>query len=123
MGANYVQISVIFNLWIQGAILTLSGLMPFCAQLVAMIEHPSWIGMLLLIVMGAYAVLYCLGYYSLLKHYGKNYYNAYNLCVQDLQYIAKRWRMSYWSVNILIFIIFWIILIAINVFLTIFILP
>ena len=40
-GMTYKQISVVFNLWVQGAVLMLSGLAPAAAGIYKLAAHPS----------------------------------------------------------------------------------
>ena len=46
-GLTYKQISVVFNLWVQGAVLALSGLAPFGIAVYKMMESFStwWLGL------------------------------------------------------------------------------
>ena len=39
-GLTYKQISVVFNLWVQGAVLTLSGMAPFGIAVYKMMDSP-----------------------------------------------------------------------------------
>lgn len=126
---TYKQISVIFNLWIQGGALVISALLPFVVY-VAMccVPHggdisgwsPVVVWILFFILLG-YALMYLWFYVLMLRHYGKSFDWAFDKCVSDLQRIAHVWHCSYQCVNIVIFVGFFSILIGVNLTLTTFI--
>ena len=105
---TYKQISVVFNLYLQGAVLAVSG----CLPLIALIRNPQSHATLIAL---AYAALYVAGFVWLLWHYGGPMDIAFDRCVDDLIYVAHRWRMSYNAVNIIIFVIFWLALTIFNI--------
>ena len=51
----------------------------------------------------------------MLKHYHLPYDAAFDLCVEDLEWVAKRWHTTYQMVNLLIFVLFYLILLGLNV--------
>lgn len=55
VGLTYKQISVVFNLWVQGAVLALSGLAPFGVIVYKLLESFS-AGWLLLSIVFAFMV-------------------------------------------------------------------
>ena len=109
---SYIEISVIFNLWIQGGLLTLSSFVPISVLLYTgnYKEYP-----ILAIVLSLYALLYTVLFILLIVHYRLPYERAFYQCVDDLQNIARKWHMSYQVVNILIFIVAFLILLATNI--------
>jgi len=109
---TYIEISVIFNLWIQGGLLTLSSFVPLSVLLYtgSYKTHP-----LLTVFLMLYALLYVVLFIMMLVHYKLPFDRAFYLCVDDLQRIAKRWRMTYQVVNILIFIVAYLALLFANV--------
>lgn len=114
-GLTYKQISVVFNLWVQGAVLTLSGLAPLGACVYKMCESFS-IGLLVLTVfLALYGIAYVYAFIKMLKHYHLPYDAAFDLCVEDLEWVAKKWHTTYQMVNLLIFVLFYLILLGLNV--------
>ena len=68
-GLTYKQISVIFNLWIQGGVLVLSGCLPFVQSL--MCPSLAHEGMWWVVMLSAwcYAFMYLTGFVLMLRHY------------------------------------------------------
>ena len=115
LGLSYKQISVVFNLYLQGGLLALSGMMPLVAIVWNMLEHSNsiyWFVMLLTIF---YASIYVVGFIGLLQHYHLPMNYAFDLCVNDLECIASKWHISYHAVNLVIFIGWWLSLVGMNV--------
>ena len=117
-GFSYKEISVIFNLWIQGAVLMISGLLPSVAQTVAIINEPSLTNGMFLFFFLIYASIYVVGFIVLLKHYNLPYNDAFDLCVNDLLWIADKWHISYHAVNLVIFVLWWLSIVFVNIFLS-----
>ena len=115
---SYEKISVIFNLYIQGEILTLSGMLPLVASSSAMISEPSGWHFALCVVMFCYATLYIVMRYLLFKHYPPQWVPTFNLCVRDLQKLGKRLHISYVLLNLIILVVWWLAVIAVNVLLS-----
>ena len=116
-GLSYVQISVVFNLWIQGGVLVLSGCLPFVQSLVCpSLAHE---GMWWVVMLSAwcYAFMYLTGFVLMLRHYRLPFNRAFDRCVSDLQHIASIWHCSYYAVNIIIFVILFLLLIGFNILL------
>ena len=67
-GLTYKQISVVFNLWIQGAFLALSGLAPFGVAIFKVIESFSMEWLVLIIVLAIYSMVYVYGFIRMLQH-------------------------------------------------------
>ena len=93
-GLTYKQISVVFNLWVQGTVLALSGMAPFGIAVYKMMESFSMWWLALSAVLLIYGIAY--GY-------------------ADLQRLAKKWHTTYQMVNLLIFILFYLILLGLNI--------
>lgn len=109
---TYVEISVIFNLWIQGGVLVLSAALPFgiaCYRCLIGSLHLGWV-----MLTGISFAVQCAGFIWLLVHYGTNMTQAFDLCVDDLMFIAKMYHTTYYMVNILIFVLGWIAVFATN---------
>ena len=96
-GLTYKQISVVFNLWVQGAVLALSGMAPFGVAVYKMLESFS------------------IAFIKMLQHYHLPFNDAYYLCVRDLKWLARKWHTTYQMVNLLIFILFYLILLGLNI--------
>lgn len=116
LGLSYKHISVIFNLYLQGGLLALSGMMPLIAVIWNMLEHPSTMGLFVLLTAALYASIYVVGFVGLLRHYHLPMDDAFDLCVRDLEGIASKWRISYHAVNLVIFIGWWLALVGVNIF-------
>lgn len=111
---SYKQISVVFNLYLQGAILTFSGIMPLVA-IIWNIHKCSIEVVSLLLGCAIYFSIYVTAFISMLRHYHLPLEYAFDLCVKDLQWIASKWHISYYAVNIVIFILWWLSIIGMNV--------
>ena len=116
LGLTYKQISVIFNLYLQGGLLTLTGMMPLAAIIWKMTEYTGWSEWILLLAFLSYASIYIVAYVGLLKHYHLPMNDAFDLCVEDLRAISSKWGISYHAVNLIIFIWWWLALVGLNVF-------
>ena len=115
---TYIEISVIFNLWTQGALLTLSSFVPVLVLLCNddCKNHPYCT-----IFTIGYALLYVILFILLLVHYKLPFDKAFYLCVDDLQAIAEKTHLTYQIVNILIFIVGFLLIISANVVIALFI--
>ena len=114
-GLTYKQISVVFNLWVQGGLLTLSGLAPLMVDVFKMSESFSMGWLVLAIVLALYGFAYVYAFIKMLQHYRLPYDAAFDLCVDDLKRIAVKWHTTYEMVNLIIFIILYLILLCMNV--------
>ena len=114
-GLTYKQISVVFNLWVQGAILTLSGMVPFGIAVYKMMESFSIGWLALSTVLLIYGFAYVYAFIKMLQHYHLPFNAAFDLCVDDLQRLARKWHTTYQMVNLLIFILFYLILLGLNI--------
>ena len=116
-GLTYKQISVVFNLWVQGAVLALSGLTPAGVAIYKMWESFSVNWLLMTIILALYGMVYVYGFIRMLKHYHLPFDDAFDLCVEDLVWLAKKWNTTYQMVNIIIFVILYLILLGLNLYL------
>lgn len=116
-GLTYKQISVVFNLWVQGAVLTLSGLAPAVACVYKLAHGGSHLWMAGVISFMAYAAIYVYGFVRMLRHYHLPFEDAFDLCVEDLQVLSAKWHTTYEMVNLILFVLIFLVLIAINMFL------
>ena len=115
LGLTYKQISVVFNLWVQGFVLTLSGLAPLGIAVCKLLESFSMGWLLLTIIFAVYGVAYVYAFIKMLHHYHLPFNDAFDLCVVDLQQLARKWHTTYQMVNLLIFIVFYLILLGANI--------
>lgn len=123
LGLNYKQISVYFNLYLQGIIMVASGLLPLMASVYRFRADLTVINSMLVVCMLCYFSMYIIGGYCLIKHYSGDVERCFDTCVADLQKIADSWHMTYQMVNIIIFIIWWTTVVCVNLMLTIFVMP
>ena len=117
-GLTYRQISVVFNLWVQGFVLALSGLAPFGVAIYKMLASFSMGWIVLSIILLGYGVAYVYAFIKMLQHYHLPFDDAFDLCVDDLQWLAAKWHTTYQMVNLLIFILFYLILLGANIFMS-----
>ena len=113
-GLTYKQISVVFNLWVQGAVLMLSGLAPAAAAIykLASGSSPIWLAVAALLLV--YAAAHVYGFVRMLQHYHLPFDRAFDLCVKDLILWAKKWHTTYEMTNLIIFVLLFLILIGLN---------
>lgn len=112
-GLTYVEISVVFNLWVQGGLLVISALVPF---IVALVRYGNKTANLACVFLtGAFLIFYTVVLCWIFAHYGTSMKYAFDLCVNDLLHLAKVFHTSYYVVNIVIFIIGWLAAVGINV--------
>ena len=88
---------------------------PFGVVAYKLFESFSMSIFVLAIVSLLYGIIYVYAFIKMLQHYHLPFNSAFDLCVYDLQRIAKRWHTTYQVVNLLIFILFYLILIGLNV--------
>ena len=115
-GLTYKQISVVFNLWVQGVVLALSGLAPLGVAIYKMKESFSIGWLFLTILFGCYGIVYVYAFIKMLHHYRLPFNTAFDLCVDDLQSLARKWHTTYQMVNLLIFVLFYLLLMGLNIF-------
>lgn len=114
-GLTYKQISVVFNLWSQGTVLMLSGMAPLGIAVYKMMGAFSLWWLLLSAVLLIYGFAYVYAFIKMLQHYHLPFNAAFDLCVDDLQRLARKWNTTYQMVNLLIFILFYLILLGLNI--------
>ena len=113
-GLTYKQISVVFNLWVQGAVLALSSLAPFGVAIYKMTESFSMWWLAISIVLLIYGIAYVYAFIKMLYHYHLPFNDAFDLCVRDLKWYATSWHTTYYIANLLIFVLFYLILLGLN---------
>ena len=114
-GLTYKQISVVFNLWVQGAVLALSGLAPFGIAVYKMIESFSICWLVLSFILAFYGISYVFAFIKMLQHYHLPFNDAFDRCVSDLQKLARKWHTTYQIVNLIIFVCFFLLLLSLNI--------
>lgn len=116
-GLSYVQISVVFNLWIQGGVLLLSGWLPFVQSLMCRNQAQKGVWWIIMLFTLWYGLLYLMAFVLMLRHYRLPFNRAFDRCVCDLQHNASLWHCSYYAVNIIIFVIIYMLLLGLNILL------
>ena len=117
LGLSYRQISVYFNLYLQGGLLALSGFLPLIASIIQCCQDVNLPNILVILVFAAYASIYVVGLLWLMRHYSGNTDLVYDKCVSDLVVVSNYWHLSYHSVNLVIFVAWWLALVFTNVML------
>lgn len=109
---SYEQISVYFNLYLQGGIL-------ICSTLPALIvticrRNAKWI-----LVSVCNTCVYIVGFIGMMLHYHlpNDISYAFDKCVEDLVGLSQLCHLSYQQVNILIFVVIFLLLMIVNVML------
>ena len=114
---TYNQISVVFNLWLQGALLTFSGMAPAAAAVYKLCTSGSALWLAATVLLLAYAAVYIFGFIRMLRHYHLPFDDAFWLCVKDLEELAKKWHTTYEMVNLIIFVLLFLVLSGANIWL------
>jgi len=107
---TYKEISVIFNLWIQGTILLISGILPLLLLIITATYQP-----ILVILSGIILFSNLFLYIWMFVHYKGSMNKIFDQCVYDLQELAMKLHTTYYIVNIVIFIILWILAVSMNI--------
>ena len=111
---SYVEISVIFNLWVQGGLLAISAFIP----LIVLLSKGIFTHLILVVVFTIYALLFLTLYILMLVHYKLPFSRAFDSCVEDLQKISSKLHLTYQTVNIIIFVIAFLALLFFNIAIT-----
>ena len=112
---TYEQISVVFNLWLQGAVLVLSAILPAVLSVILLCSSFSLLRLLLVCPLVLYALIYVWAFHKMLSHYHLPFKRAFDRCVHDLQVLARKWHTTYQTVNLLIFVLAFLLLLALNI--------
>ena len=115
-GMTYKQISVVFNLWVQGAVLMLSGLAPAAAAIYKLATGGSLLWLAVAALLLVYAAVHVFGFVRMLQHYHLPFDRAFDLCVKDLLIWAKKLHTTYEMTNLIIFVLLFLVLIAVKSF-------
>ena len=113
-GLTYKQISVVFNLWLQGVVLVLSAILPLVMSVIRVCDGFTFPRLLLVIFLVFYDLVYICAFLRMLHHYHLPVNRAFDRCVHDLQVLARKWHTSYQVVNLLIFVIAFLFLFSLN---------
>ena len=71
--------------------------------------------LLLTIIFAVYGMAYVYAFIKMLQHYHLPFNDAFDLCVRDLRWLAIKWHTTYQMVNLLIFVLFYLILLGLNI--------
>lgn len=105
---TYKEISVVFNLWVQGVVLLIADIIPLVVGIV------KGCGSVTLVLLAIYASVSTLAILKILHHYMLPMDDAFDLCVNDLLRIAAKWNRSYYYVNIAIFVVLYLLLLGLD---------
>ena len=103
---TYEEISVVFNLWVQGVVLLIASVAPLVVGIVKGCE------VVVVVPLAVYALACALVILKILRHYMMPMDAAFDQCVEDLQRIAMKWKRSYNYVNIAIFVVLYLLLLC-----------
>ena len=113
-GLTYMQISVVFNLWVQGIALVLSAILPAVLSLYMLCSGFSVMKLLLFFLLVMQVLIYVWFFYMMLKRYHLPFNYAFVRCANDLHLLAKKCHISYQMVNLLIFVVAFLFFIFLN---------
>lgn len=118
LGLSYKEISVIFNVYIQGGIWVLSSFAPFIALIKTMRKKASVGKGLYLLPSIIYGMACCFLFLLVCIRYIFPLTEAFDKCVFDLNVITNFIHVSYETINVLIFIVLWGIAVGWNFMIT-----
>lgn len=108
LGLTYQEFCVIGNIYMQGAICLLAALAPLLLCLRTKQAPWKWL------LSGGNALLHLVVISLFFSHYWMPLERAFDLCVQDLNKIGALFGSSYVMVNIIIFVILFVVDLALN---------
>lgn len=111
-GFTYKQMSVIFNIYLQGGTLMLSAFLPLAAVLLSASRLDTMHFVVYLLLAALYGILHVQFFRFLLHRYGRPLEFSFDRCVHDLQHICRSTHLSYNALNILLFICIWSLMLA-----------
>ena len=116
LGLSYKEICVIGNIHIQGGIWLLSAMIPF----IVLMQHKqtSLIKKPYLILAIGYGFIHSILFIMFCGRYSFPIIEGFDVCVKDLQHIAKNYSTTYQAVNIYIFIVGWLLSVGWNIMIT-----
>ena len=117
-GLTYKQISVVFNLWLQGAVLVLSAILPLVISVIRLCGGFTLPRLLLVVFLAIYALFYIWAFLRMLHHYHLPVDRAFDRCVYDLKKLARKWHTSYQAVNLLLFVVGFLLLLSLNLYIS-----
>lgn len=108
LGLTYQEFCVIGNIYLQGAICLLAALAPLLLCIRTKQAPWKWL------LSGGNALLHLVVISLFFSHYWMPLERAFDLCVQDLNRIGALFGSSYVMVNIIIFVILFVVDLALN---------
>lgn len=108
LGLTYQEFCVIGNIYMQGAICLLAALAPLLLCIRTKQAPWKWL------LSGGNALLHLVIISLFFGHYWMPLESAFDLCVQDLNHIGALFGSSYVMVNIIIFVILFVVDLALN---------
>ena len=116
LGLSYKETCVIGNIHIQGGIWLLSAMIP----VIVLIQHKqtSLIKKPYLILAIGYGFIHSILFIMFCGRYSFPIMEGFDVCVKDLQHIAKNYSTTYQAVNIYIFVVGWLLSVGWNIMIT-----
>lgn len=113
LGFTYKEICVIGNIHVQGGIWLLSALIPIITMMLRKQTSLTWkLFWAFAIILG---IIHAILFAVLCERYSFPVTEGFDICVNDLHYIAKNYNTTYQAVNIYIFVIGWLLSIVWNI--------
>ena len=119
-GWNYEQTSIYVCIYLWPILCTISTL-PILWQSLKLIRKKTFLGIILTLMSTAYTSVYI--YYTMeaIERYNINDPMAFTNCMVDLMSLAKYFGISYELLNILIYVVLFIVIILFNILLALFV--
>ena len=116
LGLSYMEICVIGNIHIQGGIWLLSAMIPF----IVLMQHKQTflIKKPYLILAIGYGFIHSILFIMLCGRYSFPIIDGFDVCVKDLQHIARNYSTTYQAINIYIFVGGWLLSVGWNIMIT-----
>ena len=110
LGFSYKEICVIGNIYVQGGLLLLSAWLPA----IALIFHKQTSHRKKLYLAVGYGVICSILFILICVRYSFPITEGFDVCVNDLRWLARTLGTTYQVVNIYIFVIGWLISVGLN---------
>lgn len=66
-------------------------------------------------ILALYGTAYVFAFIIMVQHYRLPFDDAFNRCVWDLQKVAQKWHTTYQMVNLIIFVVLFLLLLSLNI--------
>lgn len=113
-GLTYKEICVIINIYMEASLCLLATLYLTWTTIRYCVRRKSPVSLIMAIVINAYCVVCLIGFLWICHHYAMPLPDAFDTCVIELRKLARQYHTTYNVVNYMIFIIFFLAHVVIN---------